>query len=473
MSRRTTTASLDEPDEGPSSINLNMGLTPADQPDWAGGRALEEAEQRGRGDVATNAIDAPGVRAGEQPMLFDTESRLRARHRGLVARQRGANSAAAGHALVAAAERGERTPAPGDGPRTQTGATQELGSAETELDRVEQAHGVTVAVLDGERAAPDGAMRPGTPIDADPAHIDRAVVWERVRGVLPLVIPLVIETIVVSANMRELFHVADGNWWLPASVAVIAVISLTLIPHRVGRSLNIAACGGRRPAWVWAVTAVASAFWIGVGVTLAVVRVQVDGRAAVREAEEQYRDDVLNAVSNGTNPASIPPLDTAAVYDPVLPSVMWIVVLLGIGVALVLFELWAHDPARLDELVARRAVLRARGWVALLSEQVADIAAQVDLQRQVNTQGAVMWQIEQERIAVEYEIALATYSAAAAQAAGTPEMTDALEDRLARTHTEVEALSDSAEEPSLTHPVELRTARKGDDDADPDLALRA
>jgi hypothetical protein len=473
MSRRTTTASPDESDEAASGVGVNLPLTPADQPDWAGGRALEEAEQRGRGDVATDAIDAPGLRAGEQPMLFDTESRLRARHRGLVARQRAANSAAAGHALVAAAQRGQRTRAPGDGPRTQTGATEERNSAKAELVRTENAHDTTAAVLDGERPAPDGAMRPGTPIAADPERIDRAVLWERVRDVLPLAIPLVIETIVVSANMRELFHVDDGNWWLPASIAVIAVISLTLIPYRVGRSLNVAAHGGRRPAWVWAITAVASAFWIGVGVTLAIVRVQVDGRAAVREAEEQHRDDVLNAVSNGIDPDSIPPFDASAVYDPVLPSVMWIVVLLGVGVALVLFELWAHDPARLDELVARRAVLRARRWVALLTEQVADIAAQVELQRQVNTQGALMWQIEQERIAAEHEIALATYAAAAAQTAGTPEMIDALEDRLARTHTEIEALSDPADEPTTTHPVELRTARKGDDDADPDLALRA
>lgn len=472
MSRRTTTTP-GEPDEGAAGVNLNMGLTPADQPEWAGGRVLEEAEQRGRGDVATDAIDAPGVRAGEQPMLFDTESRLRARHRGLVARQSAANSAAAGHALITAAERGERTPAPGDGPRTKTGATQERDSAQKECERVEQAHQVTVDVLNGERPAPDGAMRPGTPIAADPVHIDRAVMWERVRDALPLAIPLVIEMIVVSANMRELFHVADGNWWLPASVAVIAVISLTLIPHRVGRSLNIAAHGGHRPAWVWAATAVAAVFWIGVGVTLAIVRVQVDGRAAVREAQEQHRDDVLSAVSNGADPTSIPSLDTAVVYDPVLPSVMWIVVLLGVGVTLMLFELWAYDPARFDELVARRAVLRVRRWVTLLSEQVDDITAQAELQRQVNTEGAVMWKFEQERIAVEYEIALATYAGAAAQAAGTPEMTDALEDRLARTHTEIEAMNDLIDGPTLTHPIELRTARKGEDDEDPDLALRA
>lgn len=412
----------------PASVTAHLPNTPDRIARPSVGEALQRAQQMAERGIQTGAVDAPGVDAttGELP----GEAVIRAEAQLSHARVAGeiAESEASGLTIAESARRGAQVP-PAAGALTTSveGLRAEHARATQDIDESAEENRDHRLMLRGEMPAPDGTHRPGNPIAPDARDLRREVRRQTLRDALPVVIPLLVEGGAVTFNMHTYLRADDGNWLLPLVIAVITVGILTFAPYLLGLTLNDVAQGRSLSLVERVVLGVLAGFWITVGVTLALVRVQVDQAEAVRAAEERYRSDVELAQQLGTPVEDIPPVDPSTVFDPVLPTVFWIAVFLGFGVALIWWERMHRNPIRMQELRSRLRLTEAKDRGLLLAAQLDDVEHSVALQRQINGLATQMWGDEHEVIDATAEVARSVYHETLGEASGDPSMPIAIE----------------------------------------------
>lgn len=412
----------------PASVTTHLPNTPDRIARPGVGEAMQRAQQMAERGIQTGAVDHPGVDAttGELP----GESVIRAEAQLSHARVPGeiAETTASGLTIAESARRGAQvTPAKDALTTSVEGLRQEYARATQEVGDAAEEHSDLRLILKGEKPASDGTHRPGDPIAPEARELRREVRRQTIRDALPVVIPLLVEGGAVTFNMHTYLRADDGNWLLPLVIAVITVGILTFAPYLLGLTLNDAAQGRTLSIVERVVLGVLAGFWITVGVTLALVRVQVDQEAAVRTAEERYRSDVELAQQLGTPVEDIPPVDPSAVFDPVLPTVFWIAVFLGFGVALIWWERMHRNPIRMQELRARLRLVEAKDRALVLGAQLDDVEHSVALQQQINGLAAQMWVDEHEVIDATAEVARSVYHETLGEASGDPSMPLAIE----------------------------------------------
>ena len=412
----------------PASVTAHLPNTPDRIARPSLGEALQRAQQMAERGIQTGAVDAPGVDAttGELP----GEAVIRAEAQLSHSRVPGeiAESGASGLTIAESARRGAQvTPAEGSLTTSVEGLRAEYARATQDVDESEEEHRDLRLMLRGEKTAPDGTHRPGTVLAPDARNLRREVRRQTVRDALPVVIPLLVEGGAVTFNMHTYLRADDGNWLLPLVIAVITVGILTFAPYLLGLTLNDVAQGRTLSLVERVVLGVLAGFWITVGVTLALVRVQVDQEEAVRIAEERRRSDVELAQQLGTPVEDIPPVDPSTVFNPALPTLFWIAVFLGFGVALIWWERTHRNPIRMQELRARVRLAEAKDRALLLGAQLDDVEHSVALQRQINDLATRMWVDEHEVIDATAEVARSVYHATLGEASGDPSMPIAIE----------------------------------------------
>lgn len=451
MARRTHRD--DAPEDTATTRTLHMPATPPDTPDFPAGRHVLEAQQQAERDIASGALDVSYVEAGEGPLPSQQEIRARAQLRKEGARQQAASAEAIATALLQDAEQGLHTTPP-RGMRTSrvrrarsrslSTARSESEAAAAALADADATHRNTVDVLEGKRATPDGENRAGAPIAPGTRYLLLAIVLALVAEYALLAIPLLIEGSIVAENMHVYFGTDDANPWVPFTIAAVTVLSLTVVPFLVGRQLNHLLHGGHRHILRWIAIGAGLAIWLYAGVTLAQVRVAVDRDAALDRAERRYRQAVEDAQAAGIDPATVPTVVPDEVFDPTLPLLMWFGILLGIGIALMIWEIFRYNPARLEELRARLARSRAEERALVLDDYIGRVEADVAAQRAANEAAATEWELELSRIDAEARLCERTYEVALVQASGSPEMAMAIENR--RGVTDAAPATETAEE---------------------------
>lgn len=412
----------------PASVTAHLPHTPDRIARPHVGETMQRAQQMAERGIQSGAVDAPGVDAitGELPgeAVIRAEAQLsHARVAGEIAESR-----ASGLTIAESARRGAQVAPAKDALTTSLeGLRTEHARATTEVDDAAEEHSDLRLMLRGEKTAPDGTHRAGTVIAPDAKDLRREVRRQTVRDALPVAIPLLVEGGAVTFNMHTYLRADDGNWLLPLVIAVITVGILTFAPYLLGLTLNDVARGRTLSLVERVVLGVLAGFWITVGVTLALVRVQVDQGEAVRTAEERHRSDVELAQQLGTPVEDIPPVDPSTVFDPVLPTVFWIAVFLGFGVALIWWEHTHRNPIRMQELRARRRLVETKDRALLLGAQLDDVEHSVALQRQINDLATRMWADEHEVIDATAEVARSVYHSTLGEASGDPSMPIAIE----------------------------------------------
>lgn len=422
MSRESADIAGDELPE------VHLPHSPVIEPTRPGGRQRLEAEQQAIRDVETNAIDVEYVEAGRGPLPHDdvldawTQVRIEA------ASQRSVEAEAIGVVLVERARQGDddatRKKHPTSLPiPSEPVLAKELANAEADLRIAEAAHEYDRAVLEGSKVARDGTRRHGKPFAAGTTNFRRALFLSGLLALLPLIAPVLIEGAVVTGNLRHYLRTAE--WLLPLSMAAIVVISLTVGPFFIGRAINSVSHGGSLSRWQWTSLGVATVVWLAVGVQLARLRVSVDRRTAVREAEKAFNEDQTSILPGAEQTAES--FDPSMVDFDVPTAVMvWISILVGIGAILILFEALTYNPARHTELASRYAVHQARRRVLEATGQLDRVRGQVRLQERLAEASLDEWKIESDRIRADTELDKRIYQIALMNASGNPQMAMAL-----------------------------------------------
>ncbi len=406
-----------------ASTPVHLPNPPIGVPRRSAGETVERARQAAERGITSGAVDAPTVEAiiGDLPGEAMIAEDAAIEHAGLTAEA--AESRASGETLLEGARRGSQVAPSVDAETTSVdGLRVELAAAEKRLARVIRFHKRLRAVLRGERPADDGTHRAGEEIAPHAIDLRRRLRIENLLAALPVTVPLIVEGGAVTFNMHAYLRADDANWALPVVIAVITVGVVTFAPYLLGRAMNDVVAGRRLLVVQRILLGLLAGFWVVVGVALALVRVQVDQHEAVRAAEAQRATDVRLAQSLGKPVDDIPEVDPVAVFDPVVPTVFWIAVFLGFGVALLWWECSHRNPVRMQELRARIARGEEERRVAALTAQLAAVEGSVALQERVNGLAAEMWKAEGEVIDAVAARAEAEYHAALGEASGDPAM---------------------------------------------------
>lgn len=421
----------------PVSLYPQMQLPnpPTRVPRLDAGESRLRAQQAAERAVTTGALDATGVEAttGDLPYkaLRDAQAGVEL---ATVALER-LEAEASGVTLLESARQGALAmPVKVTATHSVVGLGEELSKAEERLTEAEARHDFATRVLAGAESAPDGSRRAGNPITPH-ATTEKAIesalrrmMWART---LPILIPIVVEGLAVTFNMHAYLRADDGNWIQPAVIALITVGILSISPYLLGIVANDQAHGKEMSPIDAVGVAVLAVFWVGVGITLALVRVQVDRNEAVRAAELSRRQAIAESQQLG-QPVDVPPVDPGTVFEPILPTVFWVLVFVGFGVVLILWERTHRNPARVHELETRLARLLAVTRVQMLRAHAATLGGSINLQERINNLALQMWDAEIEVVRASARLDTAEYHRCLGEAAGDPEMPLAVEDHKRR-----------------------------------------
>lgn len=393
----------------PKGLTVQLPNPPKRRARLDPGHSQLRAQQAAERAIATGALDDAGIEAtiGDLPYEASRAAQAEAEKAAIASERAEAEAAAA--TILEAARRGEHLdPEPRAAAKTTAGLAAETARTRAHADRARAAHDAASRVLEGTERMPDGTKRPGLPIAPGTERFGWHIVATIVAGILPVLIPLLVEGSAVAGNMRAYLRADDADWMLPLVIAVISVGILTIVPYLVGITVNKVVHDKSLPLWHWLVVGGATLMWIAVGVTLAVIRVSVDRAEAIRVAEENRLRSIESAQALGTTSADVPPIDPNAVFEPVLPTIFWIAVFLGFGVALVLWEVTFYNPARLHELRTRAVAHAADRQIVALVDHAALLEGSIELQRSVNEHSRQMWDAERDAIdaAAAWDIAV-------------------------------------------------------------------
>jgi hypothetical protein len=418
----------------PAAIEVQLPHPPTGEPHRSSGKSQLDAEQAADRDVRSGAVDPENVEAGVGPLGFDTLREAEANLEQAIAKQESLEAEATGKALIEGARQGAQSAQPRWAFTTsQAGAKAEADRTHTARKKAEETNAHDNAVLDGTAIYHDGSHRPGEMLSPGITHLKWAVFRATIAAWLPLLLPAAVEFWIVASNMRSYLRTDDSDLLTPATIAVTTVMILTVIPFLLGRWLAGVQAGRKASAVDRVAALVAAAFWLGVGATLAIVRVQVDQANAIAKANSDYRVAVQQAQSLGQSADSVPPVDPATVFNPLLPTILWIIVLCGLGVALIWFELNHSNPARLAELKSRAVLVEAVDRDVEAIAWVAQLEGAVDLQTAVLETTREMWKHEPEAIRHRAARDVQIYRSTLATASGDPRMVLAIEARDAAT----------------------------------------
>ncbi|TQJ30692.1 hypothetical protein [Microbacterium sp. SLBN-146] len=413
---------------GPQGTVVQLANPPRRRARLDPGQSQLRAQQAAERAISTGALDDAGIEAtiGELPYEASRAAQAEVEKAAIASERAEAEAAAA--TVLEAARRGEHVaPEPHGAAKTAAGLAAEMARTRAHADRARAAHDAASRVLEGTERMPDGTKRPGLPIAPGTERFGWHIVATIVAGVLPVLIPLIVEGSAVAGNMRAYLRADDSDWMLPLVIAVISVGILTIVPYLIGITINKVVHGKSLPMWHGIVAGGAALMWIAVGVTLAVVRVSVDRAEAIRVAEENRLRSIESAQALGTASADVPPIDPNAVFEPILPTIFWIAVFVGFGVALVLWEVTFYNPARLQELRTRAVVHAADGRVVDLVDRTALLEGSIELQRVVNMQSLRMWDAEHDAIDAAAAWDVAVHHGELALAAADPAVPLAIE----------------------------------------------
>lgn len=413
-----------------SGPRMQIPNPPAAVSRLAAAEIMLRAQQAAERGIATGAVDATSVEAnlGALPGVAEIHAQAD-EYRAALHAQR-ADTKASGATLVVDAELGRHVdPEPLARSVSVAGLEIDLQDAADEASDASGAHEILTDVMAGERTWSDGTTRVGEPAAPEARstpEIRRAIRTENVKAMVPVAVPLLVEGVAVAYNMHAYMRADDSLWWVAPLIAVITVCVLTLSPFLLGTVANDIVHGARPGLLARWLYGAAAAVWLGVGVTLALVRVQVDQLEAVRAAREQRDSDVRLAQAMGTPVDSIPEVDPGAVFNPVLPSVFWIIVFVGFGIVLMLWECLHRNPVRMAELHARGRLVNAQTTLIALTAQLAAVKGSVQLQHTVNGHALEMWDGEDEVITAVTARAEAVHERTLGEASGDPAMPLAL-----------------------------------------------
>lgn len=390
-------------------------LPPAEPHIGTATRSLSAEQEAGR-LIASGAVDADGVLAGEGRMpgevVIDTRAGLDA------AENEKARIAAAqeGITSVVVAYDGDLTPASTvAGPLAEVEHRLEQAEADREARRqdAEDAH----EALDGD-----------APVPATRETAASIVRWWWARHlVLPTGIAMALEFIATANTVYVFMRLSD--WPTAFVVAASAIVGLTVAPTLAG----ILAAGGRKAGTFGGLRIAAIvtllAFWAGSGTTLGIVRVITTQQLRQADSGGSSLDEQATTLGVDVSTAS-----SAAEGNPVLEAVFWGFVLLALGAVLFAKEMFFHEreKARLAELEARQALWATLDLCAALVGRRSGILNQVALQKAyLDTVDAVyMTEFDKIRLRAEYE--KARYRNELIVVAHDPELTTAFEVRFDR-----------------------------------------
>ncbi len=311
---------------------------------------------------------------------------------------------------------------------SEAGLLTELEKAQEALSQAQRAHDFDVAVLNGETLAKDGTARAGDPLTPGRARqgvLTRVLSRAMIAVALYLALPGLIEGNVVATNVRAYLRVDDADVFGPLVIAASAIIVLTLIPFLLGKRVNKVIHGRKLVLGEQIVYSAAAGFWLVGGVALAMVRVSVDRDSRVRQVAQDSGRTVQE-------------IDPSQVFDPTLPTVFWIIVLLGLGVALITLEL-TDNPAQRGELRTRIALVDQEQKTRAIEEALAEVRGQIALAEHHLATTRAMWKKEFVAITARAERDKQVYRMELCLASGDPNLALALEHRDLRTRDEAEA----------------------------------
>ncbi len=390
-------------------------LPPAEPQIGTATRSLSAEQEAGR-LIASGAVDAEGVLAGEGRMpgevVIDTRAGLDA------AENEKARIAAAqeGITSVVVAYDGDLTP-----PTTVAGS---LAEVEQRLEHAESDRDERSQDAEDARAALDG----DAPVPATRETAASIVRWWWARHlVLPTAIAMALEFVATANTVYVFMRLSD--WPTAFVVAASAIVGLTVAPTLAG----ILAAGARKAGEFTALRIAAIitllVFWAGSGTTLGIVRVITTQQ--LRQADSGGSSLDEQATNLGVDVSTT---SSAAQGDPVLETIFWGFVLLALGAVLFAKEMFFHEreKAHLAELEARQRLWEALDLCAALVGRRSGILNQVALQKAyLDTVDAVyLTEFDKIRLRAEYE--KARYRNELIVVAGEPELATAFEVRFDR-----------------------------------------
>jgi len=408
--------------------------------------AALRAQQAGERAITTGALDQAGVDATTGALPFESEREERARvELAAVPGERARTQAAAETLLTVARNGGHVKKSRLAQTNSVDGVRHELGVAVDRLERARSEHEESLDVLAGSRPARDGTVRVGHLIAPHATPTPWLLARSRVVASLPLVVPLAVEGTAVAFNMHAYLHAADSNLLLPIGIAVITVCILTFAPYVIGIHVNNVAHGLRLSIVDRITITVLAVFWVGVGVTLALVRTTVDHGEAADKVKEEHQAAVRNALAHGNPESSVTGPNIDDYFNPLLTAVFWVVVFVGFGVVLVVFERLHRNPERMHELALRVAVHARQRLVTALTDQLAQLTASVEAQEKSNASSLAMWDAEPDLIKAAAAHDVVVYHRSLGEASGEPDMHLAIErHRAERARRAAEVAAESA-----------------------------
>ena len=343
--RHATPSTEERAAVGARDVGAQIANPPLSRPRTDPGASQQRAQQAGEVAIGSGSLDAAAIAAHTDDLPFVVTRAARARTEFAAIAGERAESEMVGVALETAAARGSQVePKPGTRTNSRAGIAAEAAEAEKELAAEEEALQALQETLAGSRPHVDGTRRPGNRLATHARNLRRALLFALLRLAAVVIAPIVIEGYAVTHNMHAYLRADDADWVSPAVIAAITVGILTLAPYVLGVAINDLAHGAAAHVLVKGLLIAIAVLWVGVGVTLACVRVQVDRAEAIRAAEERRRAAIANAQGLGES-IDIPGVDPGAVFDPVLPAIFWIVVFVGFGAGMS----WASALVRWED----------------------------------------------------------------------------------------------------------------------------
>jgi hypothetical protein len=411
----------------PDLIDIHIPQVSPRDPRIPTGTSLEQARQAAEVDIASRAYDAVQVAAGDTQLPWqDFRDELTVLERTQVMLER-IQQLFVGRVLLQRAKEGLLIPrTPEVRSSSAAGAEEELEQTDLEIETVGSQQSTAAAVLAGSQVTADGAAWPGTPIGAGSADPSRARRRETVRTLGIFAVLLLVEGIVVTLNMYEY----QGTTWIgAAAIAISALAVLSFGPFLLGRAL--AEMRARRRVRVFELMAAVllAAFWIAVGVSLALVRVSVDQAAAVKRLEDRQADQVTAALEAGQPVPQFDAIDPQAIFDPTLPTWFWVATLIGFGVVVLAYEFQSHNPVRTEEAELRSSLFELRVRRMHLVQRLASLKESEAVQEEAIRTTEEYYTEEIDAAVARGAAAKAEYEVVLVDASGDPEMLGAVEAR--------------------------------------------
>lgn len=410
-----------------TGIVVELANPPARQPVMDAGVRGMLAEQAARNFVASAAIDPVTTAAAVSELPPVRTIRSRGDRDIATVAVETIEASAVGDVLINGAESGEKVPPlPGAPVTSLFGIRALVEVCADRLAQARQAHEESAAVLRKEREAPGGGWFPGEPIDSEETgDLRRSIRWAKTRMLLIMAVLILIEGAVVTGNQIAYLRLPASQSWQGIAIAVVALAMVTVAPFLVGRWLAPWAHHGKLSRGKIAGISILAAFWLTSAISLALVRVSVDRAHAVQAAEERYQVALTNYQRDqlGARPT---PVDPNLVFDPTLPIVMWVAILVGMGVLMCVFEMF-HNPFRLEELKCRHAVRSLEERMVGLNTQQDAIERSIGVETMLKESAIAMWQEMPELITEGVNNAVDVTFETMATASGDADMTLAIE----------------------------------------------